>query len=326
MSGTLLRRLPLACAMLVVASPLRAQGAPPEGGIFLLLPVGAKAIALGRAMTAQPGAESVFWNPAGLGELSEGRLLLYRGDYVAGSGTAASGLMSRAGIGAMGLTYQLLDVGEQDLTDEQGNVLGTITVRNHLGVASVATRVWSRLNIGFNFKVIQFRQSCRGQCLDPGVTATTYAVDAGIQLTRLAGLPLRVGAMVAHAGPRFQVRNEEQADPLPTRMRISATYEVLGRLVEVPELELHVTAEVEDRWRDPGSPALYLGTEFGATVEQALLLARAGYVKGNGEQLDGAAVGVGFRYDRFDVGVAKSLAATIIDESEPVHVTFGLVF
>ncbi|MDE2773080.1 MAG: hypothetical protein OXI46_05170 [Gemmatimonadota bacterium] len=326
MSGTLPRWLPLVCAVLVAASPLRAQSAPPEGGIFLLLPVGAKAVALGRAMTAQPGAESVFWNPAGLSELSEGRLLLYRGDYVAGSGTAASGLMSRAGIGAVGLTYQLLDVGEQDLTDEQGNVLGTITVRNHLGVASVATRVFDRLNIGFNFKVVQFRQSCRGQCLDAGVTATTYAVDAGIQFTRLAGLPLRVGAMVAHAGPRFQIRNEEQADPLPTRMRVSAAYEVLGQFVEVTELELHVTGEVEDRWHDPGSPALYLGTEFGAVVEQALLVARAGYVKGNGEQLDGAAVGVGLRYDRFDVGVAKSLAATITGETEPVHVTFGLVF
>lgn len=326
MSGTLPRWLPFVCAVLAVASPLRAQSAPPEGGIFLLLPVGAKAVALGRAMTAQPGAESVFWNPAGLGELSDGQLILYRGDYVAGSGTAASGLMSRAGIGAVGLTYQLLDVGEQDLTDEQGNVLGTITVRNHLGVASVATRVLDRLNIGFNFKVVQFRQSCRGQCLDAGVTATTYAVDAGIQLTRLAGLPLRVGAMVAHAGPRFQIRNEEQADPLPTRMRVSAAYEVLGQFVEVPELELHVTGELEDRWREPGSPALYLGTEFGATVEQALLLVRAGYVKGNGEQLDGAAVGVGLNYDRFDVGVAKSLAATITGETEPVHVTFGLVF
>ena len=105
-------------------------------------------------------------------------------------------------------------------------------------------------------QIIQFRQSCRGQCLDPGVTATTYAVDAGVQITRLAGLPLRVGAMIAHAGPRFQVRNEEQADPLPTRVRISATYEVLGQLVEIPGVELHLTGEVEDRWRSPGSPAL----------------------------------------------------------------------
>ena len=328
MSGSLLRRCALVLgALAVTAGPLRAQDAPPEGGIFLLLPVGAKAVSLGRAMTAQAGGESVFWNPAGLGELSQAQLLLYRGDYVGDlRGTAASGLLSRAGVGTIGLTYHLLDVGDQELTDGQGNVLGTISVRNHLGVASVATRVWNRLNLGFNFKVLQFRQSCRGQCLDPGVTATTYAVDVGLQITDLAGLPLRLGAMIAHAGPRFQVLNEEQADPLPTRMRVSADYEVLGQLVEIPGVELHVTAEVEDRWRHPGSPSLYLGTEFGAQVDPAVLLVRAGYVKGNGEQLDGAAVGVGLRYQRFDLGVAKSLASNITGAAEPVHVTFGLLF
>jgi len=315
------------CAVVFAAAPLRAQEEAPEGGIFLLLPIGAKAISLGRAMTAQPGGESVFWNPAGLGEVPQGQLLLYRGDYVGDlRGTAASGLLSRAGVGTIGLTYHLLDVGDQELTDGQGNVLGTISVRNHLGVASVATRVWSRLNLGFNFKMVQFRQSCRGQCLDPGVTATTYAVDVGIQITDLAGLPLRMGAMIAHAGPRFQVRNEEQADPLPTRMRFSADYEVLGQFVEIPGVELHVTTEVEDRWRHPGSPSLYLGTEFGAQVEPAVLMVRAGYVRGNGEQLDGAAVGVGLRYERFDLGVAKSLASNITGEAEPVHVTFGLLF
>ncbi len=322
-----LLRLGLLLALLP-ALPLAAQRDDrdaAEGGIFLLLPVGAQAVAMGRAVTALAGAESVFWNPAGLGELAAGRVVLYRGDYVAGESTAASGLFSQAGVGAVGITYDLLDVGEQDLTDEQGNVLGTISVRNHLGIVSVATRFWNRVNVGFNFKVVQFRQSCRGQCLDAGVTATTYAVDGGIQLTRVAGLPLRLGAMVAHAGPRFQIRNEEQADPLPTRVRVSAAYEVLARLVPSEQLSLHVTGEVEDRWRNPGSPAFYLGSEFSARVEEAALLVRAGYVIGNGEQVDGAAVGVGIRYDRFDLGIAKSLASNIAQDTEPVHVTFGFV-
>ena len=324
-----LASLLLGCAVLTLpAGPLQAQdggGEAPEGAIFLLLPVGARAVALGRAMTALPGAESVFWNPAGLGELGDGHVLLYRGDYVAGEGTAASGLLSRAGIGAVGISYQLLDVGEQDLTDDQGNVLGTISVRNHLGVVSVATRIWDRLNVGVNLKIVQFRQSCRGQCLDPGVTATTYAVDAGLQLVGVVGPPLRIGTMIAHAGPRFQVRNEEQTDPLPTRWRVSAAYEVLGHFGALDGFDLHVTAEAEDRWRDPGSPAFYLGAEFGAGLEEALLVVRAGYVIGNGEQLDGAAVGVGIGFDRFDVGIAKSLTANIVGETEPVHVTLGLV-
>ena len=324
------RRLALALFLsLPPALPLGAQqgdGGASEGGIFLLLPVGAKAVALGRAMTALPGAESVFWNPAGLGDLSGSRVLLYRGDYVAGEGTSASGLISQAGLGTIGVTYHLLDVGEQDLTDEQGNILGRISVRNHLGVFSAATRVWDRLNVGFNLKFVQFRQSCRGQCLDAGVTATTYAVDAGLQLTELVGLPLRLGVMVAQAGPRFQVRNEEQADPLPTRVRASAAYEITGSFGETERLSLTLITEVEDRWRDLGSPALYLGSEFTAGVEEALLVVRAGYVRGNGEQVNGAAIGVGIGYDRFDLSIAKSLASTITGVAEPVHVTFSLGF
>ena len=306
---------------------LQSDGGAPEGGIFLLLPVGAKAVALGRAVTALPGPESVFWNPAGLGDLPGSRVLLYRGDNVAGEGTSASGLVTQAGLGTIGVTYHLLDAGEQDLTDEQGNVLGTISVRNHLGVFSAATRFWNRLNVGFNFKFVQFRQSCRGQCLDAGVTATTYAVDAGLQLTELAGLPLRLGVMVAQAGPRFQILNEEQADPLPTRVRASAAYEVTGTFGEGDQLSLTLIAEVEDQWRDLGSPARYFGSEFAAGVEEALLIVRAGYVRGRDEQINGAAIGVGIGYDRFDLSIAKSLASNIITGvSEPVHVTFGLGF
>ena len=120
-------------------------------------------------------------------------------------------------------------------------------------------------------------------------------MDAGLQIDDVLGLPLRLGAMVANAGPRFQVRNEEQADPLPTRVRAGAAYEVSGQLMANEELSLLLTAEVEERWRNReiDAPALYLGSEFGASVEDAVLLVRAGYVIGNGEQVDGAAVEIG---------------------------------
>ena len=298
-----------------------------EGALFLLLPVGAKAVGVGRAMTALQGAESVWWNPAGLAEVSDGRFLVYRGDHpVAGEATAASLVLTHAALGALGLSYQLLDVGTQDVTDDTGNVIGTLTGRNHLGVVTLATRFWDRLNAGLNFKVVQARFTCRGQCTDAGVTATTFAVDAGAQLGPVAGLPLRLGAMLAHMGSDFQIVNEEQADPLPTRVRVAAAYEVLGHFVETEELGLALTVELEDRWRDPGSPATYVGAEFSAGSGDVLYV-RAGYVFGAQQQVDGAAVGVGLHYERFDLGLAKSLATSALQsESEPVHISFGFVF
>jgi len=59
-------------ALLLLASipnEAAAQASSDEGAPFLLLPVGADAVSLGRAVTALPGQESAFWNPAGLASL-----------------------------------------------------------------------------------------------------------------------------------------------------------------------------------------------------------------------------------------------------------------
>src|SRR5689334_12686208 len=95
------RCVALALLSLLFASPLAAQSeeGATEGGIFLLLPVGARGVAMGRAMTALSGPESVFWNPAGLGELSDNRVVLYRGNYVAGDAISISGLISEQALG-----------------------------------------------------------------------------------------------------------------------------------------------------------------------------------------------------------------------------------
>jgi hypothetical protein len=328
-----MRRTPsviaVVCALILALSfspPAHAQeGTSTEGALFLLLPVGAKAVALGRSVTALAGPESVFWNPAGLGEVGEGRLLVYRGDHPAGEATAAS-MVTLAPLGVLGLSYQLMDVGSQDVTDAEGNVTGVLTTRNHLGVLTAATRVRNRLSLGLNVKVVQFRFTCRGLCPDAGVTTTSLAFDGGAQLTASERFPLRLGLMFAHAGSDFQIGEGEEGDPLPTRVRAAASYEVLGHFLETEELELSLSLELEDRWRDLGSPATYLGAEFTAGQGDELYL-RAGYVFGAQQQLDGAAVGVGLHYQRFDLGLAKSLATSALPgDSEPVHISFGIVF
>lgn len=297
-----------------------------EGALFLLLPVGAMGVSLGHAVTAIEGAESVWWNPAGLGRIDEGRVLLLRGEDVAGESTALSALFPKEGVGVLGVSYQLTDLGELEYRDSQGTFLGTISFRNHLAVLSAAAEVVPSLSLGLNLKLIQQRVSCRGQCDDAGVTSTTYALDVGGQWSDVFGLPLRLGAMVAHAGPRVQVINEGQADPLPTRVRVGAAYDVLRHVIEEDEVRALLILELEDRWRDPGGPAKYVGVEVGAGVEQSLAV-RAGYVFGADLQVDGAGVGVALRYDRFELGIGKSLASSsLTGDTEPAHLTLGVVF
>ena len=323
------KRLGLAlAALLVPAGALCQTGSddPPsnEGALFLLLPVGAKAVSLARAMTAMDGPESVFWNPAGLGGLAGSQVVLVRGEHFAGQATAASGLLSRPGVGALGLTYFLLDAGEQDVTDIDGNYLGTLTVRNHLGVASAAAEVSPALSMGLSFKFIQFRRSCRGLCPDEGTTATTYALDAGFLARPNEGL--RVGGMIAHVGPRYQILNVEQADPLPWRMRLAVAYDVLGAALDREALGGWLTIEIQDRILDPGRESVFLGAELTAGATDALFL-RAGYGIAEFDQDDGASVGLGLRFQGIDLGIAKSLSvSSLTGESEPIHVTLSYVF
>jgi hypothetical protein len=279
---------------------------------------------MGRAMSAIPGSQSAFWNPAGLARLEEEHFIVMRGDHLAGDATAFSLILARQPIGVLGLSFQLLDLGDQDFRDGEGNVLGSVSFRDNLAIVSFSTQILPVLDIGLNFKVFQSRITCRGEC--SSVTGTSYALDAGILSEPLAPLPLRVGIMIAHVGPNLQIINVEQADPLPTRLRAGVAYEVLHHLADVPGVRLWLTGEMEDKWRALGSPVLYLGGEM-VVGEVDLFFLRAGYGQGQTGQSAGASVGFGLRYERFELGIAKRLSgAALSSESEPVHVSFGIVF
>ena len=323
----------IALALTLSASLASGAGAQSsnEGAPFLLFPVGAQGVALGRAMTWVEGAEGAFWNPAGLARLERSQAILVRGDHAVGPATALTGLWSHPGSGSLAASYYLLaasyyllDVGGIDLTDEFGNYTGTLTVRNHLGVISGAAPLSEALSAGVSFKVIRYQSLCRGLCGDEGTTATTYAVDVGVQ--GRVGDRTRVGAMVAHLGPALQVVNAEQADPLPTRLRLAVAYDVIDALTEAEALRGWLAYEVQDRLKEPGTLSHYLGAEFSTGTSEALSL-RAGYVWSDLEQDDGARVGLGLRYERFDLSIAKSLVvSTLTGETEPVHVTFSIGF
>jgi len=218
----------------------------------------------------------------------------------------------------------LLDIGDQDLRDMFGDVLGSISIRNHLAVASYATSLPGGIHAGVNMKLVQFRVACRGQCPSLETSSSAYALDVGVQAQPFEDLPLRFGWMLAHAGTEFQVINQAQSDPLPTRVRLAIAYQMLHRLVDDVPMDLWITMEGEDRPRDLGSPSLYVGADLSAAD---LFRLRAGYVAGKYDQTNGAAVGVGFSFDRFDLNLAKSLTRSVVTgESQPVHVTLALAF
>lgn len=275
-------------------------------------------------MTWVEGPEASFWNPAGLAGVDRSQGLVFRGDHVVGPAHAVSAIFARPALGTLSASYFLQDVGEIPQTDEFGNYQGTITIRNHLGIVSAATGLADRVSLGLSLKLIRFQFSCRGICPNEGTTASTWAVDAGVQAHPVDRL--RLGAMVAHVGPNLQVLNKEQSDPLPARIRVAAAYDVLSAFTETEDLRGWLALEVQDRLRALGSYSYYLGAEVVAGRIDALSV-RSGYVWSDLPSEDGGRVGLGIHYERFDLSIAKSLATTpLAEESDAVHVTFSIGF
>ena len=300
-------RAALVAALLALAGTTRSAGAqagPAEdGALFLLLPVGARAVGMGQAVVAeQDGSEAVWWNPAGLARADKREAAIHHSQSVIGTGDAVSIVVPSSLLGVAALSVNILNDGAEDVTDPQlGGVIGSILPRSFVYAATYATPVGDHVNAGITYKVLQFRVDCSGACPPSSAfVATTSALDFGAQfpLGRLA--PATLGVAVRNVGPRLQVNDNPQSDPLPTRLQIGGMYRV--GIVEryAKDTELEVTGDLIDQVRlnDPSA-------RIGADVTfQKKLHARFGYVF-DGSEAGGPSIGLGLASGGLVVDIAR---------------------
>lgn len=320
----------IAARLLLAPAPARAQ--QPSGEVEsheccseLLMPIGARAVALGNTMGARPTVDGVFDNPASLAPMDSGAFVIH---HVAGSlaqSDAFSLLMAPQGIGTFGLSYLLVDYGDIASTDATGRQIGSISIRTHVLVGSFATSVGAHASAGLNYVLYLSRVHCSGQCAGSDVSASTQSVDLGARYAPPLIPDLQLGITLAHLGLPLQVNNAAQADPPPTRLHLSAAYDVLRRFPRMdPALSLWLTGELVTRWPSFGAPTPAFGVEFAAA--DAIFL-RAGYATGTGLGT-GPSVGVGLNYERFKIALAKTFTTSSLqaDQTPPVQVTFQIRF
>src|SRR6266705_910499 len=249
----------LACLSLVPSVHLSAQEPPLNAGaLFLVFPVGAQAVGMGQTATASAGrGEAAFWNPAGLATLSDDEFALHSASLVAGTSSVLAAYFPSRGIGVIGGAVYLVDYGDLDRTDQNGNTIARIAPRNFEFLASYATNLTGSFVFGVSYKLIQFR------------------VGAG------PGGPLRIGIALRNVGFRLQVQNQAQADPLPTRLAVGALYEIrlrplgstTGHTLD-QAFDVKLAADVDSPWGQVGQSETRLGVDIGY---QRLVRLRAGY-------------------------------------------------
>jgi hypothetical protein len=278
---------------------------------------------LGGAAATLRGEESPFWNPAGLAGERASRLVLLRSETDIGVSTAATALFSRTGLGSLALSFLQVDAGDQDYTDADDNVVGTIANRDHLAVLTMAREVTRGLDVGVNVDLVHSAASCAGSCAGFGVSSSGVAVDVGMELEPLGGVPLRLGAFVSHLGPRFAQEDGTESAPLPTRLHVGAAYDVIESL-HLSDVHEWLMVDLEDHFASAQAPSVHVGSELVLGPSGAVLF-RAGYST-RGDGLARAGVGLGIRFDSFALSLAKSVASSSLADrdTDPVNVTFSL--
>ena len=319
--------------LVLTAGPLArlpAQDFPLNAGaLFLIFPVGAQSVGMGQTAMAMSGrGEAAFWNPAGLATLSDDEFALHTANLVAGRSSILGAYFPSRGIGVIGGAVYLVDYGDFDHTDGQGNTIGRIAPRNFEFLASYATNITGSFVFGLSYKLVEFRVDCSGDCRDvPAGTGATHALDVGGQFQLGPGGPLRLGVAVRNVGFRLQVQNQAQADPLPTRLAVGAQYEVrlrpgLGRAVN-EAFDLKIAADVDSPWGQVGQSETRVGVDIGY---QRLVRVRAGYAFVQ-DGLSGPSVGLGLESGSLGVDLARVfLTSSDLQVESPTFFSFRVSF
>jgi hypothetical protein len=290
-----------------------------DGATFLRLPVGARAIATGGAVAAAgQGSEGVWWNPATVARDTVREVAIHHAQSVVATSDALMLIVPWRRIGVLGVAANLVDLGEQEVTGEEGQVIGTFLPRNLVASLTYARALGARVDVGATVKLLQLRLDCSGQCATvPVDAATTTAADVGVRVSLAGWLPVTVGAGVRNAGPGMPQPDREGRTRLPTRWQGGVLYEVPGLERFTEELEVRLSSDVVTPV-DQLSPGLHMGVE--ATWQKRVVV-RGGYVFDSGDDLDteaaGPAVGLGLMAGRLTVDIAREFQGLSVDAGQP---------
>lgn len=290
---------------LLLASWNEAHAQANNGALDLLVPTGARATAMGTAFVAEEGGETVWWNPAGIAHLQHPEFAIDHSENSSAKDDALSLILPVHRVGAFAATARYVNYGAQPAIDLNGNQTGDLLPRSVVVGATFATTFGPTTNAGVTYRLYQFRLDCSGFCeSDAAKASTTSAVDVGIQIRPFPSRPLRLGLEVRNLGLSLQVKDQPQADALPTRVHAGFAYDPQFRGMS-PALKLRTTAELVSAL-DLTNTALHAGIQAGYQSGKTTLFARGGYAwESAGGLTSGPALGFGLASGRVQLDLAR---------------------
>ncbi|MEA3246534.1 MAG: hypothetical protein U9Q74_10305, partial [Gemmatimonadota bacterium] len=198
---------------------------------------------------------------------------------------------------------------------EFGNTIGTIYSRAAVLATSYAATFGSRVSTGVSYKYIRQSQTCSGACSNQTTfSVSTSAFDFGVHVVADSAQRLTLGATIRNAGFGLQTIDQEQTDPLPTRVHVGAEYRWDDVWRAVPGSSVRASAEVVTNLAF-GGLSVRGGVEFDAVHR---LYLRAGVLTESADPTRaGGAIGFGYRQGTLGIDLARSFGGVTVQAGEP---------
>lgn len=327
-SFTLLRKyaafaLGVVFAIGSISGRAKAQAGTSNGTLFLLFPVGAETVGVGEAAVAlRFGTESVWSNPAAIGRNQKREAAIHHSETIGARGDVITILVPNK-YGAFAVSFNLLDFGNQQITDPGGTPIGLVLPRNILIAGTYGLPIGKQASIGLTLKRLQYRVDCSGQCANVSTfSASSSAVDFGAQYDLPGDSTIRLGAAIRNIGSKLQVNDGEEADPLPTRIELGISYDVNLIRKYVSDVDVRVAGDVIAT-RTADQPSGRFGVDL--TYENTVHL-RGGYILNDADGAT-AAVGFGLGTGRLTFDIARTFGGGSEDAGKtPAYVSLRFSF
>lgn len=314
----------LALATLAQATATAQGSASSDGALFLLLPVGAQTVGMGQAVVAERlGSESIWSNPAAIARQEKREVAVHHSETIAARGDVITLLIPRKPLGSFALSVNVLDFGNQQITDPGGTPIGLVLPRNLLFAGTFAAALGRGLSAGVSYKRLQYRVDCSGQCGNVTTfSASSSALDFGAQLDIPGDSLVRLGAAVRNIGPKLQINDSEQADPLPTRIEVGLSYR-LGFIAKyVSDIDVRVSGDIVAT-ETADDPSARIGADV---AYQKTVHLRAGYIANDTDGAN-AAIGFGLGTGRLVFDIARTFGGLSEDAGKtPAYVSLRFTF
>ena len=303
------------------------DGSAAETATFLLVPVGARSVGLGGAVSASRGdIEGSLWNPASLAGLERSAVYLMGGEDFAADARVIGGIVAWRAL-RVGVTVLHYDLGRVEARNEGNQSLGTIDPSQTAFVLSAAYPVATWLDLGASWKLLRLSSSCSQACGNLDETSTGNAFDLGAVATLPGNQGVRAGLLFRNLGSGIAYAGGP-SDPLPARIRLGLELDLPSSVSDRDawaggDLDLLLRFDVQETLSEFDDLDAHMGAELGW---RRVLLVRGGYAWSS-EGRSGPTLGIGIRFKSLilDLGYGFNDFAGF-DGGTPLQLSVGFNF